>query len=218
MVVSGGRSRPALVEALEFEHYAVAVTGPDGALGTRDTPGEARRAAAIVVDVPLSLRLDICRALRQQSSAPLLVVGEPSAPDAAECLEAGADDFVCHPERPREVAARVRARLRRWPGSAPASNVLSVGPVTMDLDRHEVAVEGRPVYLPIKQFRLLELLLQHPDQVLPTQTIVSRLWGPADGVGANTLQAHVARLRAALGDPAASRVQSVPGLGYIFRR
>jgi len=212
-VATEGRSRPALVEALQAEHYSVSVTRPEDGLGAAD------QAAAIVVDAPMSRRIEICRAIRQRSAAPLLVVGEASAADAADCLEAGADDFVSHPERPREVAARVRARLRRWTATAVPSHIVTVGPVTMDLDRHEVTVAGRPVHLPIKQFRLLELLLQHPDQVLPVQTIVSRLWDQDGPVGANTLQAHVARLRAALGDSAvAAQVQSVPGLGYIFRR
>ena len=189
-----------------------ALAGP-GRGGTED-------AAAIVVDVPVERRLEICRAVRRKSAAPLLVVGEASATDAAECLDAGADDFVSHPDRPREVAARLRARLRRWGGrEQPTTHLLTVGPIIMDLDRHEVTVGGRSVHLPIKQFQLLELLLTNSDHVLTTQTIVARLWGPASEVGANTLQAQVARLRGALGDDAvAARVQSVPGLGYIFRR
>lgn len=213
--------RPALLEALRAERFAVSVMTPEEALaGLEVSRLDASAPDAIVVDAPSSRRLEICKLLRPRTAARLLLVGEASAADAADCLEHGADDFVSHPERAREVAARVRACLRRSAPRRPAPEVVySMGPVTIDLDRHEVRVNDRPVHLPIKQFRLLELLLSHPGQVLTTRVIVRELWGGTDDVGVNTLQAQVARLRAALGDESVgSRIQSVPGLGYTFRR
>ena len=209
-----GGGRLGLVEALRAEQYQVDVFPPDDALELVATRG----ADAVVVDAPASQRTEVCRRLRELTSAAIVVIGEPGGTDAAECLDRGADDYVSHPERPREIAARVRARLRRAPPTAPR-RVLTFGQLCVDLDRHEVTVGGRPVHLALKQFRLLELLLSHPGQVLTTGTIAERVWGLAEPIGANTLQAQVARLRSALGDEeVASRIRSVPGLGYTFRR
>ena len=203
-----------MVEALRAEHYRVDVIDP----GTALEQVAVRGPHAVVVDTPCRLRAEVCRRVRAWTTAPILVIGEPGAADAADCLDGGADDYVSHPERPREIAARVRARLRRAPATGPR-RVLTLGEVSLDLDRHEVSVAGRPVHLPLKQFRLLELLLSHPGQVLTSRTIAERVWGPAEPMGANTLQAQVARLRTALGDEElASRIRSVPGLGYTFRR
>ncbi|HET6809394.1 MAG TPA: response regulator transcription factor [Acidimicrobiales bacterium] len=208
------RGRLALVEALRAERYEVEVVEPHQALETVASRGP----DALVVDAPSSGRVEVCRRLRELTSAAIVVLGEPGGGDAAECLDRGADDYVAHPERPREIAARVRARLRRAPPTGPR-RVLNVGELSVDLDRHEVTVGGRAVHLALKQFRLLELLLSHPGQVLTSGTIAERVWGPAEPVGANTLQAQVARLRSALGDEeVASRIRSVPGLGYTFRR
>ena len=215
LVLTGdGRGRAGLVEALRAERYEVEVVEPGEAFEVVAAQGP----DAVVVDVPVGRRVEVCRHLRGMTSAAVVVLGEPGAADAAECLDRGADDYVAHPERPREIAARVRARLRRAPPSGPR-RVLTVGHLRVDLDRHEVTVGGRPVHLALKQFRLLELLLSHPGQVLTSGTIAERVWGLAEPIGANTLQAQVARLRSALGDEeVASRIRSVPGLGYTFRR
>lgn len=214
VLTADGRGRLGLVEALRAERYQVEVVEPGRALELL----AARGADAVVVDAPSSRRVEACLRLRELTSAAIVVLGEPGGSEAAECLDRGADDYVAHPERPREIAARVRARLRRAPPAGPR-RVIVVGNLCLDLDRHEVSVDGRPVHLALKQFRLLELLLSHPGQVLTSGTIAERVWGLAEPIGANTLQAQVARLRSALGDEeVASRIRSVPGLGYTFRR
>lgn len=214
ILTTDGRGRVSLVEALRAERYHVDVVGPDQAV----EQVASRAPDAVVVDAPVSRRVDVCRQLRASTAAAIVVIGDPSGPDATECLDRGADDYIVHADRPREIVARIRARLRRAPPGG-SRRVVAAGDVVLDLDRHEVTVAGRAVHLPLKQFRLLELLLSHPGQVLTARTIAERVWGPADPIGANTLQAQVARLRSALGDEeVAARIRSVPGLGYTFRR
>lgn len=174
---------------------------------------------AVLVDVLPDDRISACARVRQKTNIPLLVIGDADGNDAAACLDAGADDYLTHPERTHEVAARVRARLRRTPLPTGNTRTLEAGGVRMDLDRHEVDVGGRVVHLPLKQFRLLELLMTNAGQVLTSRTIIENVWGPLETVDRNTVQAHVARLRQTLGDAEiAQRIRAVPGIGYTFPR
>ncbi|GAA4932157.1 two-component system response regulator RegX3 [Actinomycetospora succinea] len=173
---------------------------------------------------------DVCKALRQRSSVPVIMVTARDAEiDKVVGLELGADDYVTKPYSARELIARVRAVLRRGQdgepeGAAPAAGgerqLLEAGPIRMDVDRHVVSVEseGRSVEvpLPLKEFDLLEYLLRNVGRVLTRAQLIDRVWG-ADYVGdTKTLDVHVKRLRAKLEpEPSAPRhLVTVRGLGY----
>jgi len=165
---------------------------------------------------------DVCKALRQRSSVPVIMVTARDAEiDKVVGLELGADDYVTKPYSARELIARVRAVLRR--GSEPAESdplpgVLAAGPVRMDVERHVVSVNGADVALPLKEFDLLEYLLRNVGRVLTRGQLIDRVWG-ADYVGdTKTLDVHVKRLRSKLeADPANPRyLITVRGLGYKF--
>ena len=168
--------------------------------------------------------LDVCRELRQRSEVPIVVVTAKSAEvDVVVVLEMGADDYVTKPYRLREVVARIRAVLRRRGGEAgrPAPDddrVHQVGEVRLDSDRHEVAVSGEPLDLPLKEFELLRLLLANPGHVMTRSLLIDRVWGH-DYVGdTKTLDVHIKRLRAKLEpDPAnPTRILTVRGVGYKY--
>ena len=134
----------------------------------------------------------------------------------------GADDYVSKPYRLRELVARMRAALRRVPqGGEPLSDdVLEVGDVRLDVERHEVVIRGQEVSLPLKEFELLGLLLANAGRVLPRETLISRVWG-ADYVGdTKTLDVHVKRLRSKVeDDPSAPRrIVTIRGLGYKYEQ
>jgi len=174
---------------------------------------------AVLVDLPPGERVYLCARLRSASDAAVLVIGDPNGIDAASCLDAGADDYVLHPDRVHEVAARVRARIRRAPATSGRTRILEAGGVRMDLDRHEVEIDARSVALPLKQFRLLEMLVANAGQVVSSRAIIEHMWGPLERVDRNTVQAHVARLRQTLGDEdVGRRIRAVPGIGYTFPR
>jgi two-component system, OmpR family, response regulator RegX3 len=143
----------------------------------------------------------------------------PTGPEGlSEFDRGGADDYVTKPFSSRELVARVRAVLRRGGETSEetASTALEAGPVRMDVDRHVVTVDGRPVSLPLKEFELLELLLRNAGRVLTRGQLIDRVWG-ADYVGdTKTLDVHVKRLRAKIepdpGNP--QHLVTVRGLGY----
>src|SRR5690606_3638887 len=152
--------------------------------------------------------VEVCRELRRTSRVPVIMLtAKDSEIDKVVGLEIGADDYVTKPYSFRELLARVRAVLRRGRGSDGADDgedeVLAVGPVRMDVDRHEVHVRGAAVSFALKEFELLELLLRNAGRVLTRGQLIDRVWG-ADYVGdTKTLDVHVKRIRAKIEtDPA----------------
>jgi two-component system response regulator RegX3 len=161
---------------------------------------------------------DVCKALRQRSSVPVIMVTARDAEiDKVVGLELGADDYVTKPYSPRELVARIRAVLRR--GSVDEvddASALEAGHVRMDVDRHLVTVEGEIVKLPLKEFELLEYFMRNPGRVLTRGQLIDRVWG-ADYVGdTKTLDVHVKRLRAKIEPDPTNPISltTVRGLGY----
>jgi two-component system response regulator RegX3 len=181
----------------------------------------------VLLDVmlPKVSGIDVCRELRSRSSVPIIMVTAKGAEiDTVVGLEVGADDYVTKPYRLRELVARMRAVLRRHPGDAPSpidgdgDDVVTVGDVSLDHQRHEVQIRGEEVRLPLKEFELLGLLLENAGRVLTRDTLIDRVWG-ADYVGdTKTLDVHVKRLRAKVEpDPAnPARIVTIRGLGYKY--
>ncbi len=162
---------------------------------------------------------EVCRRLRQRSNVPVIMVtARDSEVDKVVGLELGADDYVTKPFSHRELVARVRAVLRRGQDADLLPDVIEAAGVRMDIERHEVWVDGRDVRLALKEFELLEILLRNSGRVLTRGQLIDRIWG-ADYVGdTKTLDVHVKRLRAKIeDDPAAPvRLMTVRGLGYKF--
>ncbi len=180
----------------------------------------------VLLDVMLPRRsgIDVCRELRSRSTVPIIMVtARGSEIDTVVGLEVGADDYVAKPYRMRELVARIRAVMRRAQGDgSPAETErtggLAVGDVSIDLERHEVHVRDELVSLPLKEFELLALLLEHQGRVLTRETLIDRVWG-IDYVGdTKTLDVHVKRLRAKVEtEPSRpTRIVTIRGLGYKY--
>ena len=180
----------------------------------------------VLLDVmlPKVSGIDVCRELRKRSRVPIIMVtAKGSEIDTVVGLEVGADDYVTKPYRMRELVARTRAVLRRAheePDLAPAGDgeAIEVGDVRLDPARHEVVIRGEGVSLPLKEFELLEVLLDHAGRVLTRDTLIDRIWGH-DYVGdTKTLDVHVKRLRSKVEvDPTnPTRIVTIRGLGYKY--
>ena len=210
--------REALAYMLRKEGFDV-VEAVDGTAGL----AEYDRAGADIVLLDLMMPglpgTEVCRQLRLRGPVPVIMVtARDSEIDKVVGLELGADDYVTKPFSHRELVARIRAVLRRGQDVELVPDVVESSGVRMDVERHEVSVDGNRVKLALKEFELLEMLLRNAGRVMTRGQLIDRIWG-ADYVGdTKTLDVHVKRLRSKLeADPANPRyLITVRGLGYKF--
>ncbi|MGN9913211.1 response regulator transcription factor [Phytohabitans sp. LJ34] len=202
---------------LEREGHSVLVVG-DGRTALEQA--RVRKPDLVVLDVmmPQVDGLDVCRILRGESEVPiLLLTARTTEDDMLLGLDVGADDYITKPYSPRELAARVRALLRRS-GVVTAGNqaILKVGDLEIDPGRFEVRVGGRPIVLTAKEFGILEVLAGEPGRAFTRAQIIDRAFGFDHYVLERTVDAHVMNLRRKIEEDAAEPryVQTVYGRGY----
>jgi two-component system response regulator RegX3 len=163
---------------------------------------------------------EVCRQIRQTSNVPVIMLtAKDSEIDKVVGLEIGADDYVTKPYSSRELLARMKAVLRRnGEPEAVKDGILEAGPVRMDVDQHLVFVNGNKISMPLKEFELLELLLENRNRVLTRGQIIDRVWGSNYFGDTKTLDVHVKRIRSKIEDDPARPVNlvTVRGLGYKF--
>jgi DNA-binding response OmpR family regulator len=181
----------------------------------RDEPG------LVVLDVmlPGTDGLELCRWIRSRSRVPLIMLtarGEEA--DRIVGLELGADDYVTKPFSPRELAARVRAVLRRSDAATadPGGERISFGDVTLDESTREATKGGRKLTLTAKEFDLLAFLASHPRRVFSREQLMERLWGYSAALDTGTVTVHVRRVREKVEDDPSrpEHLQTVWGVGY----
>jgi DNA-binding response OmpR family regulator len=161
---------------------------------------------------------DVCRLLRARSRVPVVMLtARDEESDRVAGLELGADDYVSKPFSPRELAARVKAVLRRTtPTDEELPEVLSLEDVEVRPREREARVAGEPVTLTAKELDLLMFLLEHPGIVFSREQLLDRVWGLAYPGGTRTVDVHVAQLRRKLGRP--DLIRTVRGAGYKTAR
>jgi DNA-binding response OmpR family regulator len=143
----------------------------------------------------------VCQALRADPATAaipvIMLTARGEEAERIQGLELGADDYVTKPFSPRELMARVAALLRRTqrPVKAATSAPLRYGPLTIDIDRHVVAVDGQEVRLTAKEFLLLQYLVEHRGRVLSRDLLLSDVWGYQYTGGTRTVDVHIRRLR-----------------------
>lgn len=210
--------RDALSYMLQREGFDVA-EAPDGTLGLAEYDRGGADLVLLDLMMPGISGIEVCRQLRVRGSVPVIMVtARDSEVDKIVGLEMGADDYVTKPFSHRELVARIHAVLRRGQDAGLLPEVIEVGDVRMDVERHEVAVGGRSVRLALKEFELLELLLRNAGRVMTRGQLIDRVWGSGYVGDTKTLDVHVKRLRAKIEtDPAHPvKLVTVRGLGYKF--
>lgn len=218
VVEDEGSYREALTYMLRKEGFEV-VEAADGNEGLAEYDRVGADIVLLDLMMPGMPGTEVCRQLRLRGPVPVIMVtARDGEVDKVVGLELGADDYVTKPFSHRELVARIRAVLRRGQDVDLVPDVVESAGVRMDVERHEVSVDGTPVRLALKEFELLEMLLRNAGRVMTRGQLIDRIWG-ADYVGdTKTLDVHIKRLRTKIeADPAHPRfLVTVRGLGYKF--
>jgi DNA-binding response OmpR family regulator len=211
-------------EYLEDEGHRVlqAFDGPTGLLAAQQEHPD-----LVILDLMLPGidGLEVCRRLRRESGVPILMLtARTEEVDRVLGLEVGADDYMTKPFSLRELAAQVRALLRRMAmlGEARLPEFrpprLEAGPLRVDLHEHVASVDGEAVELTPKEFDLLTLLVRHPGRAFARDSLLGNVWGTDyDGLDTRTVDTHILRLRKKLMS-VGSRIETVWGVGYRFAK
>lgn len=173
----------------------------------------------IILDVmmPKMDGIETCEKIRQLPStgdtiiAFLTARGEDFSQMAG--FEAGADDYITKPIKPKVLISKVKALLRRFIGKNDASDKINVGDFTIDREEYKVIKSGKEFMLPKKEFELLALLASKPGKVFKREEIMDRIWGNEVIVGGRTIDVHIRKLREKFGDDC---FKTVKGVGYKF--
>jgi two-component system, OmpR family, response regulator len=195
----------------------IAATGPEG-----QAEALRRQYDCIVLDVMLPGRdgIEVTRALRARTDVPIVMVtARTEEADRVLGLEVGADDYVPKPFSPRELLARIRATVRRVRGQAgPTQETVTVGGLVLDPHRMTVTLDGAPIDVTAYEFAILRALAQRPGRVLSREQLLDLAKGSAELSFDRSIDVHVSRLRAKLGDDSRNPriLKTVRGAGYLL--
>lgn len=159
--------------------------------------------------------IDVCKQVRAESGVPIVMLtAKGDTIDVVVGLESGADDYIVKPFKPKELVARIRARVRRSEPSAPET--LTIGDLTIDVAGHQVTRDGAPVSLTPLEFDLLTCLGRKPRQVFSREQLLEQVWGYRHAADTRLVNVHVQRLRSKVEhDPENPQVVvTVRGVGY----
>ena len=213
-----------LAQALEGAAYSWrAANGAEGLLRAEPRAGSECAAAVVAVGDGADARrsaFEFCRTLRDGSDAPLGVLVVVSRASIAELESSHGlfDDFCLWPPAHGEFEARLGHLLARRSSAAAGPETIGFGELVMNLDTYQAAIAGRPLDLTYMEYELLRFLAARPGKVFTREDLLSRVWGYDYYGGARTVDVHIRRVRAKLGEEHASLIQTIRSVGYCFGR
>ena len=207
---------PELAQTLDMTGYAWrAAASAD--MATRIEPADGWAGAIVVADRDPEGAWAFCRSVRKGDNAlgPLLLMVSGAQLADLELRDELFDDFCLAPFHPRELEARLRHLFwRKGGGTRP--ELVEYGPLALNLETYQASIDGQPLDLTYMEYELLKFLAQHPGKVFTREILLSRVWGYEYYGGARTVDVHVRRLRAKLGEEHANLIQTVRSVGYRF--
>ncbi len=207
---------PALAQALDGSGYPwKAVATVDDA--RRLEPDDGWSGAIVCAEEDPEGAFALCRGLRKRDlplEPLLLLVSLPQLADL-ELREDVFDDFCVTPFQPRELEARLKHLFWRT-GRGTRPELIEYGPLVLNLETYQAAIDGRPLDLTYMEYELLKFLATHPGKVFTREVLLSRVWGYEYYGGARTVDVHIRRLRAKLTEEHAGLIQTVRSVGYRF--
>ncbi|MHB1924395.1 MAG: winged helix-turn-helix transcriptional regulator [Acidimicrobiales bacterium] len=184
---------------------------------TKSEPDDGWAGAIVHTGVRAEDAFAVCRAVRKRDVPlePLLLIVEPAALDQLELRDDLFDDFVLAPLRADELEARLKHLFWRT-GRGLRPELVEHGPLVLNLETYQASIGGRPLDLTYMEYELLRFLATHSGKVFTRETLLSRVWGYEYYGGARTVDVHVRRLRAKLGEEHANLISTVRSVGYRF--
>jgi two-component system, OmpR family, alkaline phosphatase synthesis response regulator PhoP len=199
---------------LEREGYKV-LTATNGLEGVEMTQKHSPDLVLMDVMMPRMDGIEACHMIRKelQLSQPLIAFLTSRSEDYSQVagFEAGADDYITKPIRPRLLISKVEALLRR--ANRKQAETVETSKITVNRERFLVLLEGEEIQLPKKEFELIELLASRPGKVFTREQILGTVWGDETIVGERTIDVHIRKLREKLGE---SYIRTIKGVGYTF--
>ena len=207
---------PAVAQALDLAGYPWKAAGsPEAA--DRLEPDDGWSGAIVGADVDPEGAFALCRALRKRDLPfePVLLLATGAQLGDLELREDLFDDFCVTPFQPIELEARLKHLFWRT-GRGTRPELVECGPLVLNLETYQAAIGGQHLDLTFMEYELLKFLATHPGKVFTRETLLSRVWGYEYYGGARTVDVHVRRLRAKLGEEHAALIQTVRSVGYRF--
>ena len=207
---------PELVQALDLAGYPWKAAGTVDA-ANRLEPDDGWAGSIVCTDVDPEGAFAFCRAMRKRDLPlePLLLVVDAEQLGELELREDLFDDFCVAPIQPRELEARLKHLFWRT-GTGTRPELVEYGPLVLNLETYQAGISGKPLDLTYMEYELLKFLATHPGKVFTRETLLSRVWGYEYYGGARTVDVHIRRLRAKLGEEQANLIQTVRSVGYRF--
>jgi DNA-binding response OmpR family regulator len=189
----------------------------NASIATAAEPGDGWSGAVIVADEDPEGAFGICRALRKRDGSlePVLLLVTGAQLAELELREDLFDDFCLAPFHPKELEARLRHLFWRT-GRGTRAEIVEYGDLVLNLETYQAELENRPLDLTYMEYELLKFFATHPGKVFTREQLLSRVWGYEYYGGARTVDVHVRRLRAKLGEEHAGLIQTVRSVGYRF--
>ena len=205
-----------LAQALDLAAYPWKSAGTIEA-ATRLEPDDGWAGAIIMASADPDSAFTLCRALRRRDIPlePVLLLVDSGQLADLELRDDLFDDFCLTPLHPRELEARLKHLFWRT-GTGTRPELVEYGPLLLNLETYQAAIGGRPLDLTYMEYELLKFLATNPGKVFTREVLLSRVWGYEYYGGARTVDVHIRRLRAKLGEEHANLIQTVRSVGYRF--
>ena len=207
---------PELAQSLDLGGYSWKAVADESAIITAEPDDGWSGAIVVTADDPEGA-FAVCRALRKRDLPlePLLVLVSGAQLADLELRDDLFDDFCLYPFQPRELEARLKHLFWRT-GRGTRPELVEYGELLLNLETYQAAIAGKPLDLTYMEYELLKFLASHPGKVFTRETLLSRVWGYEYYGGARTVDVHIRRLRAKLGEEHANLIQTVRSVGYRF--
>ncbi|MCH7525370.1 MAG: response regulator transcription factor [Bacteroidetes bacterium] len=211
---------PDILEIVGFnlanEGYTI-ITAENGLEAVKKAKKEKPHLIVLDVMMPEMDGIEACQHIRQIPELKDVIItfltarGEDYSQLAG--FDAGADDYITKPIKPKVLVSKVKALLRRYREEEKQGNIIKIGDLTIDRDEYNIILKGKKINLPRKEFELLSLLASKPGKVFKRDEILDKVWGNDVIVGGRTIDVHIRKLREKIGD---NSFKTVKGVGYKF--